>query len=219
MNRRLTACQSAILCIIASLTTLGCRSGASTTSADPVSGFYSSATTHTGATRVSFTGAQRVAINDPQFGMTAITLDIPTGWKFVGQIVNPPGCHSVPDSADMTALGQDGVTAVIVLPMVQWTVTPGNNRISQGNAQKCPPVNITTASDFLVKIAIPNMHPGAKVEDLLPDENPAGLAKQLEQIRQQNATAGPLLRTTDQTLDGARPRGVRPQRSARGGND
>lgn len=212
MNRRptgLIARQSAILCVIAALTTLGCRSSASTTPADPGSGFFSSATTHTGgATRVSYSGAKRVNVIDPQAGMVAATLQIPSGWKFAGQITNFPGCHGVDHSIDYTALGQDGITAVIHLPGVRWAVAQPAMSIRFHAKPPCPLIDITTPADFLTKIAIPNMHPGAKIESVHPlqAEGQASLAQQLEQMRQGQAHLPPQMRYTSQTLDGARVR-------------
>jgi len=117
---------------------------------------------------VSFTGTFKAEVKDPGDGETAFTVDVPSGWKIAGTILRPRGCHGIGVPADglsYTSLGPDGVTALGQLPGTTWSwasdgVTP------QG--PKCQPVGITTAAGYLLNIAVPNIHPDARIIGMVP---------------------------------------------------
>ena len=108
-------------------------------------------------------------VKDPAYGMTAFTVDVPVGWKFVGTILRPSGCHGpqFPSAGlSYTALSPDGITAFEQLPGVSWTWTSNGSNMM---GPKCPSnINIDTADAFLLNIAIPHLHPNAKVVEVLP---------------------------------------------------
>jgi len=56
-----------------------------------------------------------------------------------------PGCHGHGPSLKFTAQSADGLTAIVALPGVTWSWTESE------------------AANFLINIAVPNIHPGAKV--------------------------------------------------------
>jgi hypothetical protein len=145
------------IAILAAFAILGCFGGSQHTLA---------AGTNTAAT--AWTTTRTVAVNDPATNMRAYTLQVPTGWKFAGMMMRPGGCHppSVPaDGLSFTALAPDGITAYEKLPGVSWAwATDGTN---PGNP-KCAPVEISTAAEFLLNIAIPNLRPDAKNITLVP---------------------------------------------------
>jgi uncharacterized protein YbdZ (MbtH family) len=103
-----------------------------------------------------------VEISDPATHRRAYTMQIPAGWKFTGMIAYPGGCHppSVPaNGLSYTVLAPDGVTAFERLPGVSWAwASDGTNP----NGRKCAPIKISTAVQFLLNIAIPNLRPDAK---------------------------------------------------------
>jgi hypothetical protein len=148
-------------------------------------------------------GSTRVVdVIDPSYSMTALTLEIPADWKFVGTVARPGGCHGYGASLDYTAESPDGRYAFELLPMVSWSADANANSGAGANANRtagsksCQPVNIQTASEFLVNIAIPNLHPGAHIVsvDAPPGDAKASLDAQNAKFRQQGAK---------QVMDGA----------------
>lgn len=117
----------------------------------------------------SWSGSQKVNIIDPAYGMTAFTLNVPRGWKSVGTILRPGGCHgsSTPAAGlSYTELAPDGVSAFINLPGVSW-IGSSNGYNFQG--PKCPAnINIDTAAGFLLNIAVPHLAPRAKSVTIAP---------------------------------------------------
>lgn len=152
----------------------------------------------------------KVDIIDPKYSMTAFTMDVPVGWKFAGTIAHDPGCHSSGAGLKFTVLSPDGLTAIAVLPGTTWTWTTSASMQKIMESQHCPPVDIDSAASFLVNIAVPNMHPNAKIVAVLPlpAQGQASLAAQLEKKRQQNADMAQKFGQQPQklTLDGARVR-------------
>jgi hypothetical protein len=152
----------------------------------------------------------KVDIIDPKYPMTAFTMDVPVGWKFAGTIAHDPGCHSSGPGLKFTVLSPDGLTAIAVLPGTTWAWTTSASMQKIMESQHCPPVDIDSAASFLVNIAVPNMHPQAKIVAVLPlpAEGQASLAAQLEKKRQQNAEMAQKFGQKPQklTLDGARVR-------------
>lgn len=123
-------------------------------------------------------------VKDPAYGMTAFTVSVPVGWKFVGTILRPSGCHGpvFPASGlSYTVLSPDGISAYEQLPGVSWTWTSnGSNMLGP----KCPSnISIDTADAFLLNIAIPHLHPNAKVVKILP--NPQTLRDAIAQHDEQ----------------------------------
>jgi hypothetical protein len=100
---------------------------------------------------------------DPANNETAFTVQVPAGWSFVGTILRPGGCHAPQVAADglsFSELAPDHVTADMQVPGSHWAwASDGSNP----EGPKCKPINITTATGFLLNIAIPNMHPTAKI--------------------------------------------------------
>jgi hypothetical protein len=162
------------------------------------------------ASGASWSSTRHVEIADPQYQMTAYTMDVPSGWKFAGAIVRPGGCHANGAGLSYTVQSPDGVTAIVGLPGVAWTWNTSEQKRKFMEQSHCPGIDIDSASSFLVNIAVPNLHPHAKVvsvQQLLP-EGQAALAKQLEQMKQSNATMAAQYGQQPQklTLDGARVR-------------
>jgi hypothetical protein len=151
-------------------------------------------------------GTQRVEVADPQYRMTAVTLQIPSDWKFAGTIARPTGCHGNGAALKFTAQSPDGLTAVVALPGVKW------EWVDSETAKKylpCPPIDIDTAASFLVNIAVPNIQPDAKIVAVLPldAEGQASLKDQLDKEIQQNASMGNFKQVNPKwTLDGANVR-------------
>lgn len=179
----------------------GAASGAAAASAHSGSGH---------AANASWSSTRKVEIADPQYQMTAYTMEVPSGWKFAGAIVRAGGCHSNGAGLSYTVQSPDGVTAIVGLPGVTWAWNTSEQKRKFMDQSHCPGIDIDSASSFLVNIAVPNLHPNAKViavQQLLP-EGQANLAKQLEQMRQSNTTMAAQYNQQPQklTLDGARVR-------------
>jgi len=152
--------------------------------------------------------ARTVEVIDPQYNMNALSMAIPDGWKFAGTVARSSGCHYSGPSLKYTAQGPDGVTGFAFMPGMAWHYTTNISKQQVWLAMKCPVVEIQTAADFLVAIAVPMMHPNAKilsVGPLLP-AGTAALAQQLASARQQNAAMAARYGQPPQklVLDGAR---------------
>jgi hypothetical protein len=164
---------------------------------------------HSNAANTPWSGTQRVQVTDPKYGITAISLEIPAGWKFAGTIVRPMGCHARGANLSFSALSPDGTTALVGLPGVTWSWTTSAEARKAMAQTHCPGIDINTPAAFLVNIAVPNLHPSANPKIMavlpLPPEGQANLAAQLKTQIENNA-AMPNLQIKNQTLDGARVR-------------
>ncbi|MEO7038875.1 MAG: hypothetical protein ABI446_02645 [Gemmatimonadaceae bacterium] len=141
------------------------------------------------ALAASSSRARSVEVDDPRYHMNALTMAIPDGWKFAGTVARAGGCHGGPPSIKYTAESPDGTTGFENLPGVQWSWTSSVTKQQVMNASGCPVVEIQSAADFLVAIAVPMIHPHAKVISVGPllPAGTATLAQELAQARQQNA--------------------------------
>jgi hypothetical protein len=155
-------------------------------------------------------GTQRVEVTDPQYSITAVTLEIPADWKFAGTIARPPGCHGHGASLKFTAQSPDGLSAVVALPGVAWNWASTESVQKAMEKAQCPAIDIDTAASFLVNIAVPNIHPNAKIVSVLPldPEDQAALKEQLEKETQMYASMGTNFKQVNPkwTLDGANVR-------------
>jgi hypothetical protein len=152
-------------------------------------------------------GTRKVEVADPQYQMTAYTVDVPAGWKFAGTVARVPGCHSNGAAIKYTAQSTDGLSAVAVMPGAAWSWASNPAMQKSMQAANCAAIDIDNAASFLVNIVVPNLRPGAKVVAMLPlkPEGQASLAEQLEKARQQNAAMARQYGQQPQTLslDGA----------------
>jgi hypothetical protein len=162
------------------------------------------------AAQVSWSGTRKAEIADPQYQMTAYTLDVPAGWKFAGTIARDPGCHAAGPGLKFTIQSPDGGTAMAALPGMTWTWTTSASLKKIMESQHCPAIDIDSAAGFLVNIAVPNLRPQAKIIAVLPlaPAAQASLADQLQKKRQQNAEMAGRYGQKPQklSLDGARVR-------------
>ena len=121
-----------------------------------------------------------VEVVDQQYGMVALRMSIPAGWHFAGTVDRTPGCHANGAALKFTAASPDGNMGFAQLPGVQWSTS----RV--GLPQGCSPVNLQSASEFLINIVAPNLRPGSVVTAILPP--PPERAAQLAELqRQRNA--------------------------------
>jgi len=139
--------------------------------------------------KTSWSGTHTEPVKDPGLNETAFTVTVPNGWKYVGTILRPGGCHApaVPaDGLSWTALSPDGVSAIGQMPGSMWMwASDGSNPAGP----KCPVIDITAANAFLLNIAVPNVHPNAtniQVQPLTAKEQQV-----LTQQKEQDANAPP----------------------------
>jgi hypothetical protein len=130
-----------------------------------------------------------VEVTDPSYGITAMTLRVPVGWKFAGTVARPTGCHANGPGLKFSVVSPDGLTGLSQMPGVQWNTTTSQSMQRIMYQAKCPPVEIQTASGYLVNIAIPSLRPGAIVTAALqmPPERQQQIAEKQEQMNQQVA--------------------------------
>ena len=157
-----------------------------------------------------WTDTHKTVITDPQYQMTAFTLDAPANWKFAGTIAHDPGCHASSFGLKFSLQSPDGSTAMSVLPGMTWAWTTSASMQKIMEQSHCPAVNIDSAAAFLVNIAVPNLRPNARIVSVLPleAEGQASLAAQLQQMRGQNEAMARQYRLPPQkiNLEGARVR-------------
>jgi hypothetical protein len=202
MKRNFVMPVGAVVLAALCVSVFGCKQGTANAAGDPGSA------AGTAASDVSGSGTQKVEADDPKYGMQALTMTIPSGWKYAGTVVRAAGCHAAGADIAYTALSQDGVTALVRLPGVTWTWTNSPSMLKIMAGQGCPAIDINTSASFLVNIAVPNLHPGAKIAAMLP-LLPAGQAtvtQQLAQLQQNNATAPKQFQQQNITLEGSRAR-------------
>jgi hypothetical protein len=127
--------------------------------------------TATTGTVTTWSGSHKAEVTDQAYGMPAYTIDVPNGWKFVGALLRPSGCHGPAVAASglsYTTLSPDGISAYMLLPGVSWT---GSSNGYNFMGPKCPSnINIDSAAGFLLNIALPNLHRDTKSVKVMPLE-------------------------------------------------
>jgi len=151
---------------------------------------------------------RKEAVSDPQYSMTAFTVDVPSNWKFAGAIARETGCHSTGPSMKFTMASDDGATSVIALPPVQWNWSSDKNfQLSLFHAG-CTVMDFQTAAAFLINIAIPSARPNAHIEAILPltPEGQASVRAQQQRAQESNnqMAARYGLKPMKTVIDGAR---------------
>jgi hypothetical protein len=155
---------------------------------------------------------RKVEVTDPQYQMTAYTLQVPANWKFGGAIVRQSdACHTTGGQLKYTMLASDGTTAVIMMPGAVWNWSADPMMVAAMVHQKCLPNDIRSAAAFLVNIAVPMIHPNAKVIAVLPltPAIQASVAEQLKsRLQQTSAVSAPRngMPGVKWNIDGARVR-------------
>ncbi len=130
-------------------------------------------------------GTRSVEINDPVLNMNAYTLKIPANWKFIGMILGPHGCYGPSTPADgmsYSAVAPDGVNAAMQLPGAQWMWSSDG---TSPEGPKCAPIAINSATAFLLNIAVPHIHPTARILGIEPLSSKE--QQGLEEARRQQA--------------------------------
>ncbi len=129
-----------------------------------------------------WSGTHTEPVRDPGLGETAFTVTVPNGWKYVGMILRPKGCHApaIPaDGLSWTVVGPDGISAIGAMPGSMWMwESDGKNPMGPN----CAPIDISSANAFLLNIAVPNTHPNATNIKVWPltDKEQQGLAEARE---------------------------------------
>jgi hypothetical protein len=133
-------------------------------------------------------GVRQVAVPDPKYNMTAYTVAIPDGWRFGGEIMRNQDCHSMGMAFNYKMESADSLTAVIQLAGVKWH-WDNDPWMSQHMRPQCEPVQIASASGFLINVLLPEVRPHAKIVSVVPPsaEQQRDLAQMEEQSRQNYA--------------------------------
>jgi len=155
---------------------------------------------------VSWSSTHRVDVPDPLYQMTAYSFDAPAGWKSAGVLTRTRGCGATGASAKFTEISPDGQTAIVMLPGVSWSWTDDPGAQRKAAAQNCPVIALESAADFLVKMAVPNLRPNARIVEVLPPDSATQAAMQQQrelgiQLARQRGIPPP-----KGVLDGARIR-------------
>jgi hypothetical protein len=142
------------------------------------------------ATAAVWSSTRNVDVQDPQYQVTAYTLEVPAGWKHAGTVARDTGCHASGPGLKDTMQSPDGQTVMAYLPGTQWVWTDNVYLRQMMDKNHCPAVEIDSAVSFLINIALPNRHPKAAIVSVLSldAEGQASLAAQLDRARQQNTS-------------------------------
>ena len=131
--------------------------------------------------KISWTGTRTEEAADSRYGITAMTMQVPVGWKYAGEIgVSGKGtCHAGQESLHVTEESPDGSYQIIQLPGVHWAAS--NNPRNEENMARhgCPAVQITTAAGFMANILVPQLHPNGRI--IRVDPPPPGLVQAMWQ--------------------------------------
>ena len=122
----------------------------------------------------SFGGGRRThAIEDPQLGMVAQQVTTPAGWRFEGSTAHGQGCSRPPDTISFRAGSSDGVYGILADGGYKYGMTNNPQVNAQMRQQGCILFSSTVA-DFLKDVWVPNMRPGAQIEEAgpMPDDDP-----------------------------------------------
>jgi hypothetical protein len=162
------------------------------------------------AASAPWTDTRKTVVADPQYQMTAFTMDAPANWKFAGTIARDVGCHASSVGLKFSMQSPDGSTAVSALPGMTWAWTNSPSLQKTMELSHCPGVDIDSAAAFLVNVAVPNLRPNAKIVSVLPLEadGQASLSAQLQQMRAQSEATARQFRLPPSkiNLEGARVR-------------
>jgi len=173
--------------VLAMIGVTGCFSQQKKAAATPI---QNSGSSSAHPVSVNWSGTHPEQVSDPGLRMPAYTIQVPNGWKFVGTILRPTGCHApaVPAAGlSYTSLSPDGVSAFMVLPGSSWTWTSTGQSLT---GPRCAAININTAAGFLVNIVVPNLHPNAKIIAILaPNKATQEGVNQMQQRAQEQNNA------------------------------
>jgi hypothetical protein len=136
---------------------------------------------------------RKVEVTDPHYQMTAYSLEVPANWKFGGAILRQSdACHTTGGQLKYTMLAPDGTSAVITMPGAVWNWSADPLVVSAMVRANCLPNDIHSAANFLVNIAVPIIHPNAKIISVLPltPQGQASVAAQLKSRLQQTSGIG-----------------------------
>jgi len=154
--------------------------------------------------------SRQIEIQDPQYQMTAFSLEMPSNWKFGGAILRDGRpCHGQGPQLKSTMQGPDGTSTVAFLPGAAWDWSTDPLMVYSMVKVGCLPTDIQSAASFLVNIVVPILHPKAKIVSVqpLPPEARESLAAQLRQVQQGGERfTRANMKPPMNTIDGARVR-------------
>ncbi|HTV14302.1 MAG TPA: hypothetical protein VME68_06280 [Acidobacteriaceae bacterium] len=99
-------------------------------------------------------GTRVEAIDDSMLGMTAYSVTVPAKWHFAGAIIEGTSCSSIPFPV-FRATSPDGLTAMEMLPRMDWTWQegPGAESARDANHDCLPLEEYLHVQDFLKVVA------------------------------------------------------------------
>ena len=132
-----------------------------------------------GMERVDSGGMQQLSVTDPAYRMTAYHLLMPRGWHFGADVLRSGGCHGAGLQLNYMMESPDRLTAVIQFAGVRWH-WDNDQWKDEHHMRQCEAVEISSASDFLMNVLLPEVRPKAKIVSVVGPS---------EEVRQQLARA------------------------------
>ena len=108
-------------------------------------------------------GTRTVDIQDPAYGLPAMTLEVPAGWSYSGTILHSTGCHLAYPGLRMVVQSPDSLYQIIVLPNTKWSFIANTQFQQTAERNGCSTIGATNAADYLASVLVPRMHPDAKL--------------------------------------------------------
>jgi hypothetical protein len=128
-------------------------------------------------------GTRQETIDDPTLGMTAYSVSVPATWHFAGTMIQGTSCSSIAFPV-FRATSPDGLTAMELLPRMDWTWQEGPGAEPTRAADCLPLQEYLHIQDFL-KLTAKMMG----VDYVGESPIPAALVEQLQQTFQRNKAA------------------------------
>ena len=121
---------------------------------------------------------------DPALGMVAAAVHVPAGWGFAGTVVHANNCVVGGPSFQWNMESADGLTGIMVLPVLTATGNTNPQQAAQLRQQGCTVVTSTRAADFVRQVILPHMRPNARIVSVGEEPN---FSPQVQQLRDQEA--------------------------------
>ena len=141
---------------------------------------------------VSWDNVSDTNVDDSSLNMTAYTVGVPEGWKFSGDMAAGQNCHGNGQSLVYTLSSPDDQIIIRRLHEENWSY--GNGQQNQSRLT-CGSVEMTSAVDFLVNIAVPQLHESARVLEVLPPtpEGEQAIEEERRHDQEKQAATGQLI--------------------------
>ena len=159
------------------------------------------------APAVAYTAQRTFQVEDPAWGIPAMTVRTPAGWGFAGVVIHPSNCILDGHSIKMNMGSRDGRTGIEFLPNLKSSWVSNPQQVRQWQQQGCLSVASLHAADF-VRTILPHLAPNARIVSVGDEPELASQVgqyrAQIHQTTRQTANSHPNIQTPEPTVEAAR---------------